>query len=129
MNSFSRVQCGAFGPLRLAADFEIFLDRQIREDAPLFRHVAEPAAHDRMRRLARDVLALEHDAARAVLDQADDGAEGGRLAGAVAPEQRHHLALADLERDIEQDMRRAVKTVEIRDLQLHAPAPSRWRAS
>ena len=39
------------------------------------------------------------------------------------------LAFADLERDIEQDMRRAVKTVEIRDLQLHAPAPSRWRAS
>ena len=116
MNSFSRVQYGAFGPLRLAADFEIFLDRQVREDAPLFRHVAEPAAHDRMRRLARDVPALEHDPARTVLDQADDGAERGRLAGAVAPQQRHHLAFAYFERDIEQDMRRAVETVEVRDL-------------
>jgi hypothetical protein len=37
--------------------------------------------------------------------------------------------LADFERDIEQDMRRTVKAVEIGDLQLHAPAPSRWRAS
>ena len=116
-------------PLRLAADFEIFLDRQVGEDAPLLRHVAEPAAHDRMRRLARDVLAFEHDAARALLDQADDGAEGRRLAGAVAPEQRDHLALADLERDVEQDMRGAVIAVEILDLSFMRRAPSRWRAS
>ena len=101
------------GPLRLAADLEIFLHRQVGEDTALLRHVAEPAAHDRMRRLARNVPALEHDPARALRDQADDGAERGRLAGAVAPEQRDHLAVADLQRDIEQDMRRAVKTVEV----------------
>ena len=47
------------------------------------------------------------------------------LPAPLRPKQRHHLALADFERDIEQDMRRAIKTVEIGDLQLHAPAPSR----
>ena len=56
----------------------------------------------------------------ALRDEADDGAEGRRLAGAVAAEQRHHLALADLERDIEQDMRGAVEAVEVGDLELHA---------
>src|SRR4249920_3019245 len=66
-------------PFRLAADFEVFLNRQVGEDAPLLRHVAEPAAHDRMRRLAGDVLAFEDDPPRTILDQADDGTEGGRL--------------------------------------------------
>ena len=51
------------------------------------------------------------------------------LPAPLRPSSAHHLALADFERDIEQDMRRAVIAVEIRDLQLHAPAPSRWRAS
>ena len=53
-------------------------------------------------------------------DQADDGAKGRGLAGAVAPEQRDHLALADLERNIEQDMGRAVIAVEVFDRELHA---------
>ena len=57
---------------------------------------------------------------RALLDKTDDGAKGRRLAGAVAPEQRHDLALADLERNIEQDMRGAVMAVEIFDRELHA---------
>ena len=129
VNSFSRVQCGAFGLHRLAADFEIFVDREIGEDAPLFRHIAEAAADDRMGRLIRDVLALEHDAAAALRDQPDDGAKGGGLAGAVAPEQCDHLALADLERDVEQDVGGAVMAVEILNAELHDGAPSRWRAS
>ena len=116
-------------PPRLAADLEVFLHRQFGEDAPLFRHIAKPAAYDRVRRLVRDVLAFEDDAAGALLDQADDRAKGRRLAGAVAPEQRDHLAIADLERDIEQDMRRTIVAVEILDAELHADSPLRWRAS
>ncbi len=129
MNSFSRVQCGALAAHRLTADFEIFVDREIGKDAPLFRHVTEPAADDGMGRLIRDVPALEHDAAGAAFDQPDDGAEGSGLAGAVAPEQRDHLALADLERDVEQDVGGAVMAVEPFDRELHDGAPSRWRAS
>ena len=113
MNNFSRVHCGALRPRRLAADLEIFVDGQVGKNAALFRHIAEPAAHDRMGRLIRNVPALEHDAAAALRDQADDGAEGGGFSGAVAPEQCDHLAVADLERDVEQDVRRAVMAVEI----------------
>ena len=101
-------------PRRLTADFEVFVDGQIRKNAALFRYIAEPAAHDGVGRLVRNIPALEHDAAAALRDQADDGAEGGGFAGAVAPEQRDHLAVADLERDVEQDVRRAVMAVEIR---------------
>src|SRR2546421_2268257 len=117
------------GTLGLAADFEIFLDRQIRKDAPLFRDIAEPAAHDRVRWLARDIPALEDDAAGTVFDETDDGAERGGFAGAVTTKQGYDFALTYLERDIEQDMRGAIKTVEVWDLELHADSPSRWRES
>jgi len=52
----SRRQYGALGTFWLAADSRFFLDRQVREDAPLFRHIAEPAAHDCMRRLRETSL-------------------------------------------------------------------------
>ena len=78
-----------------------------------------------MGRLTRDIPALEHDAAGALRDQPDDGAKGGGLAGAVAPQQRDHLAVADLERDVEQDVSGTVMTVEPLDRELHAGAPSR----
>jgi len=123
-NSFSRVRAD-----RLAADFKVLVDRQVREDASLLRHVTETAAHDRMGGLSRDILVLEHDTAAALFNQADNGAKGRRLAGAIASEQRDNLALADLERDVEQDVRGTVITVEPLDRELHAGAPSRWRAS
>ncbi len=43
--------------------------------------------------------------------------------------QRHDLAIADLECDVEQDVSRPVVTVEILNGELHVDAPSRWRAS
>src|SRR5262249_53076450 len=115
-------------PDGLAADLEILLDRQLGEDAPLLGHIAEAAPRDLMGRRTRDVLALEHDLANTLFNEADDRTEGRRLAGAVAPEQRNHLAAIDLEADIEQDVRRAVMAVEVGDAELHAPAPSRWWA-
>jgi len=60
---------------------------------------------------------LEHDPPGTILHQAYDGTEGGRFAGAVAAEQRDHFALADFERDIEQDVRRSVEAVEVFDLE------------
>src|SRR5580658_3571473 len=50
---------------------------------PLIRHIAEAAAHDCVRRLARDIPALEHDAAASLFDQADDGAKGRGFSGAI----------------------------------------------
>src|SRR5205807_5751042 len=103
--------------------------RQVRKNAPLFRHVAEPAADDRVGRLSGYVRTLEHDAAGALLDQADDGTKGRRLTGTISPEQRDHFAVADVERDVEQDVRGAIMTVEPPDRELHAPGPSRCRIS
>src|SRR4051812_38987410 len=116
-------------PRRLAADLEVFIHREVGEDAPLLRHIAEAAACDRMGRLIRYILAFEHDTSGTLPDQTDDGTKGGGFAGAIAPEQRDHLALADFKADIEQDMRRAVIAVEPLDRELHAGAPSRWRGS
>ena len=101
-NSFSGVHDGAALPSgkcarRLAADLEILQHRQVGEDAPVLRHEAEPAARDldtasaarcrrrrsapcRARRAIRPMMRLH----------------GGRLAGAVAAHQRHHLAAPDL---------------------------------
>jgi hypothetical protein len=115
--------------LRLAADFEILFHRQISEDTPLLRHVTKPIPHDLMRGTCRDILAFEHDPPRPLRDEPDDRAERRRLAGAIAAEQRHDFPLADLEPDVEQDMRRAVMTVEILYCELHADAPSRCPAS
>src|ERR1700726_3063045 len=117
------------GAHRLGTNLEIFLNPQGRKDAPPFPPITETPAGGRQRRLSRNILALEYDAAGALRDQADDRAERRGLAGAVAPEQRHHFAVADLERDVEQDVGRAIMAVEPLDHELHALAPSRWRAS
>src|SRR6185312_9302332 len=107
-------------PFRLAADFQILFHGEIGEDPPLLRHITKARTHDLVRRRARDIPALEHDAAAALLDETHDRAKCRRLAGAVAAEQRHDLAFADLERDVEQDMRGPVMAVEVFDAELHA---------
>ena len=119
----SCVHCGAFGRLGWRPTSEILLHRQIGEDPPLLRHVTKARTHDLVRRRARDIPAFEHDAAGALLDETHDRAEGRRLAGAVAAEQRHDLAVADLERDVEQDMRGPIMAVEVFDTELHADSP------
>src|SRR5437870_3543020 len=61
---------------------------------------ADPALGDRMRRLARDVLAGEHDAAARRLVDAGQHVEEGRLAGAVGPDQADDRPLRDREVDV-----------------------------
>ena len=63
------------------------------------------------------VHAEEPDDPPVRVGQARDGAQQRGLAGAVGPEQRHHLALFDLEVDVEEDLVRAVEEVEVVDLQ------------
>ena len=76
--------------------------RHVGNDAPAFHHLEDAAAHDPVRIDAVDALAVEHDLAardRAVLglEQARNGLERRRLAGAVGAEQRHHGALRHVE--------------------------------
>ena len=47
----------------------------------------------------------------------------------IGPSFEPSEVLADLERDVEQDMRGAIMAVERLDRELHDGAPSRWRAS
>src|SRR2546426_10816476 len=55
-----------------------------------------------------DVLAIEANGAAARVQEADDGLEGGGLAGAVGPDDAHDLAGVDVERDPVEDVDLAV---------------------
>ena len=57
------------------------------------------------------------DRAAAVLDQAHDRAQHRGLAGAVRAEQRHRLALPDVEADVAHDVEPAVAGEQGGDLQ------------
>ena len=59
-----------------------------------------------------DVAPVEGDGARRRVDQAGDGLEEGRLAGAVGAEDGDHLAFLHLEVDAEQDLHTAVAGVD-----------------
>ena len=76
-----------------------------------------PMPHDRFRPEACDRLAVEQDFAGRRLREAGDRAQGGRLAGAVGAEQRHHLPFLDAERDAAQRFDLAVADHEIADFE------------
>src|SRR3546814_4222869 len=72
-------------------------------------------------RQAADLLVAEADAAAPRRREAAERADGGGLAHAVAPEQRHHLPLADLQIHAEQRLRGAVEGLDAGRLQHQAP--------
>src|SRR6516165_2024829 len=90
---------------RLAADVEILRDRQIREDAPVLGHEAQPPPRDLERLEVGDVLAEEADRSAALWDHRHQCLERRRFAGAIATHERDHLAAADVEGELEQDLR------------------------
>src|SRR6267142_5356722 len=107
---------------------EVLLDGEAREDAALLRTEGEPEPRDLIRRQADQLAALQADRAPPAAHDAHDRLEGRRLAGAVAAQQRHRLAGADLEADAVEHMRLAVPGVEIMDLEQglrHGPTPCR----
>jgi hypothetical protein len=85
--------------------------------------VRDALARDLVGRAAAHVLAVEDDApARG--DHPGDGAQRGGLAGPVRAEDRHDLALLDVERDALEDDALAVARVHLLDLeQAHAAVP------
>ena len=96
---------------------QVLLDVQAREDAALLRAVGEAQPGDLVGRLADRLAALEGDRAGALLDDAHDRLQRRRLAGAVAAQQRHQLAAADLEAHAVQDVRFAVPGLQAVDLE------------
>jgi len=112
---------------RLAADVEILRDRQIREDAPVLRHEAQPPPRDLERLELGDVLAQEADGSAALRDQRHQRLERRGFAGAIASHERDHLAAADMQGQLEQDLRRPVPRLEILHLEhgrAHGRAPA-----
>ena len=72
---------------------EVLPDGEPAEVAALLRQVADPPAGALVHRQVGDVLAVERDRAAVGDDHAQDHAEGGGLARAVAAEQADDLLL------------------------------------
>src|SRR6266481_1025984 len=106
----------AAGP-DLGGQQQVFLDVQARKDAPLLRAEGQAEARDPIGPERRQLLPAEADRPLAAGDHAHDRLERRGLARAVAPEERHHLALPHLEVDAVEDVRLAVPGVEVADLE------------
>jgi len=92
-----RPDLGALRPRpRVGAHVEVFEHRHAREDAAALRRLADAHLDAPVRRDAENVLALEADLSRADRPHPRDRAKRGRLAGAVAADQRDDLALVDV---------------------------------
>src|SRR5690606_33945721 len=87
---------------------EILAHGQRREDLPSFRHKSDSEPGNAMGGNARDLAALEPDAAGTERAESGNGAHGGGLAHAVAAEQGDDLAGLQREIDAEQDLDLAV---------------------
>src|SRR3954454_23567610 len=110
---------------RLAADVEFFQHGEIGKDAPVLGHEAEAPARDLARLELGDILAEKTDGSGTLGGQSHQRLERRRLAGAVAAHERDHLAVADVKRRLEQDLRGAIPRLEPFDLEhAHGGAPA-----
>src|SRR5690606_19767380 len=71
---------------------DVVLDAQLAEYRGLLREIAEAEAGPVVHRQVGEVAVIEQDSSAVAADQADQHVEGGRLAGAVRPEQADDLA-------------------------------------
>ena len=106
-------------PGHFQRNFKIFLDRQVGEDTPAFRHVADAERGDAVRLPVGGGMAEDAHRALARMGQAHQAAQRRGLAGAVAAQQRDDLAFAHFEPDAVQDVALAVKSVEAFCLERH----------
>src|SRR4029079_12960550 len=111
---------------RLAADVEIFQPGEIGKDAPVLGHEAEAPTRDLERLELRDFLAEKADGSGPRGDQSHQLLERRRLAGAVAAHERDHLAVADVKRRLEQDLRGAITRLGALDLEHAHDGASVW---
>jgi hypothetical protein len=109
----SRLRVDLRGVARAARGQQhVLLDRQVGEDAHVLGHVGHAQAGDLRRRWAVMSWSLKRRALRGA-PQAHDGAQRGRLAGAVAPQQHGELPARHGEVDAVQDVVRP-------DVRVHA---------
>src|SRR5256885_1869156 len=85
------------------------------EPVGVLRHVIDVRLRDLVRASAVDRLAAEGDGPGARPEKAHDRPQRRRLAGAVATDQAHHLALTDLQRHRAEDVARLDEDVDVAD--------------
>ena len=95
---------------------EIFFDRQAGEYSAFLRAIADPGLRSRATPCAISSRPQTLSTFAPAQDS-DDRPQRRRLAGAVAPKQRNHLAAPTLRSDAVQDMRLAVVGMQVAHLQ------------
>src|SRR5262245_32918002 len=95
-------------PRRLAANIEIFHDREVDEDPPVFRGEAESAPRNFEWLQVRNVLAVEAHNALAARNKAHDRFHRRRLTCAVASHQSHDLTAMHFKAEAVKDLRGTV---------------------
>src|SRR5207245_10457186 len=112
------------------AELEVLAHAESGKDPTIFRHEADAEPRDLVRGASREIDALELDRAAPGLEEPDQGLHQGRLAHAVAAQERDRLARAHLERDPEEDRRRSVPGVDVGYFQQASSpaAPDRLRS-
>src|SRR5262249_23907184 len=119
-------------PIRaqIAAHFQIFQTRHLREHVASLRTVREPEGKDGASGGGVDVVSIEYDRAGSRMLQSRDRLQGRGLAGSVRPDQGYELAFADGERHALERRHLAVATDDIAQLK-HAsfllPSRREWR--
>src|SRR5688572_15858746 len=89
----------SFAARHFADDPQVLFDRQVREDAPVVRYVADPEPRDFEWLAPSDLLAHEFDAPAARRREAHHTAQRRALARAVAAEQAYDLSRVDIDGD------------------------------
>src|SRR4030095_13283974 len=98
-------------------ELQILPHGEPREDPAVLGDEADAEPGDLVRRRPGQTDALELDRAAPGLEKADGGLQERRLAHPVATEQRDRLSGAHLQRDAEENRRRSVTDVNVRELE------------
>jgi hypothetical protein len=110
---------------RERAHLEVLAHRHPREDPPALGRLGDAQGSDLVPGEAGDLDALEADVARPGRHDAGDRSQRRGLPRAVGADQRHDLAVADLERDALERLDRPVVRVDVLDAQQHVVAVAR----
>jgi hypothetical protein len=112
--SLSKISETNFG-----AHLEVLQHRHLGKDDAALRHVGQAAVEHLIRPEPGDVLTVEAHPAAGRPEEAHDGLEGGRLAGAVGADHAHHLSRAHLDRHVVEDRHLAVARGDALGAQQH----------
>jgi hypothetical protein len=110
------------------AEVEVLLDAHLHEQAPGLGHVHQAELDEPERLDTAQGLATVDDLTLPRPQDAGNGLERGRLAGAVGADQRHDLGTTDGERQVPQHLDVAVEDVDAADFEQgrisHQSSPS-----